>query len=177
MSILLLVIVALAVREDILWHRIPNRLTLAAVLTGLSAACLSSGVEGGLAATAGAAVGGGMLLPLYLLGGLGAGDVKLMGAAGTFLGPAGALVAGFWTLVLGVLLALGVVIYSHFATVRSAPGESLKDGEPIAARTMAFVSVVRRQRFPYAAAIGAGVVTCLWQKGALVGLLPGMGIF
>lgn len=44
------------------------------------------GAGGGLAALGGLAVGFAALIPFYALGGLGAGDVKLMAAAGSLLG-------------------------------------------------------------------------------------------
>jgi prepilin peptidase CpaA len=53
-----------------------------------------------------------LLICFYLLGGMGAGDVKLMGAVGAFLGPQGALMAFICTALLGGLYAVVVIITS-----------------------------------------------------------------
>ena len=72
---------------DVRNRRIPNLLTFGAAAIGLIVATLSHGLSG-----AGMSAGGWLLalclwLPLYALGGMGAGDVKLMAAIGAFLGP------------------------------------------------------------------------------------------
>ena len=44
-----------------------------------------------------------MLMPLYIMGAMGAGDVKLLGVAGAFVGPFGALIAGLATYIVGAI--------------------------------------------------------------------------
>lgn len=86
---------------DLRTQRIPNGLTLA----GLAAGFLWHGVRGGgpglLLSCEGVAVAALSLLP-YAVRGLGAGDVKLLGAVGALAGPSFTL----WTL-LGAALAGG----------------------------------------------------------------------
>lgn len=68
-------------------RRIPNWLTVPGLLLGVSVHSALTGWHGSLFALEGAGLALLILLPLVLLRGLGAGDWKLMGAVGAFLGP------------------------------------------------------------------------------------------
>jgi prepilin peptidase CpaA len=68
-------------------RRIPNRLTVPALLLGILANTAAWGWPGTKSALEGAGIGLAVLLPFVLLRGLGAGDWKLMGALGGILGP------------------------------------------------------------------------------------------
>ena len=94
---------------DIGWRRIPNWLTVAGAAGGLACAASGGWRSLGLAA-AGAAVGFLLLLPFHLFGAMGGGDVKLMAAYGAFLGPAGILLAGVFTAMLGGVCAAVVML-------------------------------------------------------------------
>lgn len=84
----LAVIFALAAGlSDLRTRRIPNRLTVPALLIGLGVNAVAGGWHGFMQGLEGAAIGLGLLLPVVLLRGLGAGDWKLMGALGAFVGP------------------------------------------------------------------------------------------
>lgn len=111
-----------------LWHdlrtrRIPNRLVLSGALAGLALnACTPSGAGlfdvafGGLGlwqGLAGAGLGLALMLPMYLLRSLGAGDVKLMAMCGAFLGPEATLEAVLLTLLSGGALALAAALASR----------------------------------------------------------------
>jgi prepilin peptidase CpaA len=67
-------------------RRIPNWLTVPGLLVGVSTHAILNGWHGTLFALKGAALALIVLLPLVLLRALGAGDWKLMGAVGAFLG-------------------------------------------------------------------------------------------
>lgn len=66
-------------------RRIPNWLTVGGALAGLATNAMSRGWHGALMSLEGAALALGLLLPLVLLRGFGAGDWKLMGAMGAVM--------------------------------------------------------------------------------------------
>jgi prepilin peptidase CpaA len=72
---------------DLRSRRIPNRLTVPALLLGVLVNSLLTGWKGFLLSLEGAGLGLAILLPVVLLRGLGAGDWKLMGALGAMVGP------------------------------------------------------------------------------------------
>lgn len=68
-------------------RRIPNWLTVPAIAIGLAINSCAQGWQGAKASLEGAGLALVVLLPVVILRGLGAGDWKLMGAVGAFLGP------------------------------------------------------------------------------------------
>jgi prepilin peptidase CpaA len=77
---------ATALATDLKWRRIPNKLTVPAFLAAVVFYTAAYGQRGLWFSLAGFLLGFGMLLVLWLLGGGGGGDVKLMGALGAWLG-------------------------------------------------------------------------------------------
>jgi len=67
-------------------RRIPNWLTVPGFLAGIALNSILQGWHGARQSLEGAGLALGLLLPLVLLRGLGAGDWKLMGAVGALLG-------------------------------------------------------------------------------------------
>jgi prepilin peptidase CpaA len=84
--LLLLALVLAAAYYDVAFRRIPNRLTLGGLALGLGVAALEGGWAGLGGGLLGALAGFAGFFVLYLLRAMGAGDVKLMAAAGAFLG-------------------------------------------------------------------------------------------
>jgi prepilin peptidase CpaA len=77
---------------DLRTRRIPNWLTVPALVAGIGLNSILMGWHGVKVSLEGAGLALMILLPFVLLRGLGAGDWKLMGAAGAILGPARFLV-------------------------------------------------------------------------------------
>ncbi len=94
---------------DILTFRIPNWLTYSTLAVGISYFSIAKGYEGFLFSLTGAAAGSGLLILPYIIGGTGAGDVKLLGAVGSFLGPKGALIVFILSSILAGVYALGLM--------------------------------------------------------------------
>ena len=151
---------------DLRTHRIPNLLCLSGAIAGMVLQSFAQGADGALAGLGGAAVGLCMFLPFYVMRAFGAGDVKAMAAVGVFLGPEQAVVAVAATLIAGSVLGVAVLLriaagpasafYRVFAVI----------GAPFSiARSAGRSASAARDRFPYGAAIAAGVIVTLFWSG------------
>jgi len=95
-------------------HRIPNWLCAGLAAAGLTAQAANAGWTGLFDGLAGLAVGLGCLVVLWAMKGMGAGDVKLMAAVGTWMGPE---LVGY-ALLIGILTG-GVIGLALIAKRRS----------------------------------------------------------
>jgi prepilin peptidase CpaA len=86
-SAMLVALLATATAIDWRTYRIPNWLSVGGMALGLLGNAAAEGITSGLLpALAGLALGIAVLLPLYALRLMGAGDVKLMAAVGAVIG-------------------------------------------------------------------------------------------
>ncbi len=111
----------IAAAVDLRTHRIPNVFTLTVGLLGVGFALGEGGIPGLLGALAGFAVAFGLLLPGYLLGFTGGGDLKLMAGLGCFLGPELSLAAVLLYYPLGAVVALLYAVYAAWHQGRPGP--------------------------------------------------------
>lgn len=91
---------------DLRTGRVPNVLTASIACAGLALAASGLGRIDVGAAVGGFGVGLMLMLPGYLFGATGGGDVKLVAAAGTLLGPFPTFWAVLFTLIAGAVIAL-----------------------------------------------------------------------
>ena len=123
----LVVILTAAAIYDAKYRKIPNILTLSAIVAGLAYHSLLSGFQGFLFSLGGAFLGMGLLIVFYLMGKMGAGDVKLMGAVGSVLGPAGVFNAFLFTGIVGGIYAIIILLYKgRFAESMNRIWQALK---------------------------------------------------
>ena len=94
-------VVTVAAVVDLRWRRIPNWLTLGALVAGLVLQSVRFGTLGVLIALAGAGLGLALLLPFYVIRAIGAGDVKLLGAVGALVGPHDLVSVAIYTALVG----------------------------------------------------------------------------
>lgn len=171
LDLVLIVLLLLASAFDLRQRKIPNRLLALGMLSAL-VLHLGSGQPSALltAYLPGFVVGLVMFLPLYLLGGMAAGDVKLMATVGAFVGPALVFQASLATYCAGGVLALAMVLWQRRGRLALANvfailhpvllrmhGSTLPPGS--AAQAPASVGGM-----PYALAITAGTCTVLWLR-------------
>jgi prepilin peptidase CpaA len=144
---------------DVRSRRIPNFITLPALVFGLILHAALGGWRQLATAAAGGLICGLIFLVFYLAGGMGAGDVKLITAAGCIAGLPliGHLL--LWTALAGGVMAIGLALY------RRQLGATLRNVCAIVVhhRTMGLMPHAqfnigndRTLRLPYALAITAG---------------------
>jgi prepilin peptidase CpaA len=163
---LLISLVTLAALTDLRWRRIPNLLVGAGLLAALIAQGLLPEGAGWSSWLLGMLTGFALFLPLYLLRGMAAGDVKLMAAVGAFVGPLAAFQIALATFVIGGVMALAFMICKGrlrdcWLNLRALITPLLMRiaGMPARATGMPKDSV---GRMPYAVAIAFGTLAVLF---------------
>lgn len=94
-------------------RRIPNWLTIPGLLVGVAINTTHYGLGGLKASLLGAGLGLLVLLPFVFVRSLGAGDWKLAGALGAFVGPSVLLNLLMGSVFVAGIMALGLVIYKR----------------------------------------------------------------
>lgn len=97
---------------DSIKKKIPNLLTLPAMAMAVTYYTISRGTDGSLFSLSGVTLGILILIFPYIVGGMGAGDVKLLGAVGSIIGPKGVFVAFLFTGIIGGLFAGLLLLYT-----------------------------------------------------------------
>jgi prepilin peptidase CpaA len=107
-------IAVIAVICDLHSRRIPNLLTFGAAFAGIAIHGYYSGISGVTSALIGWVAGAAIFFPVFALGGMGGGDIKLLGAMGAWLGPGPALIVALYTGIAGGVMALLVATLSGY---------------------------------------------------------------
>ena len=105
----------LAAVIDGLKLKVPNWITFPMIISGwVYSAAFSpyAGWEGLLYSLFGTAVGLALLLPLYAIGGMGAGDVKLLAGVGAWMWATVTLYAFVASALVGGVIAIGMVLWT-----------------------------------------------------------------
>jgi len=103
-------VVLLAMYSDLRWRKVPNCLTLPAIALGFFLNFVGNSWNGLIFSFFGLLVGMGLLMLPYVLGGMGGGDVKFMGALGAMLGSYSVLNIFLYTTLVGGAIAIVVAI-------------------------------------------------------------------
>jgi prepilin peptidase CpaA len=168
-DILLLIVVMACVATDLYRRKIYN----VVIFPGMLAALLGHGMMEGWAGLSqsliGLFAGLGILLIPYLMGGIGAGDVKMLALVGALKGASFAAVSAVYMGAIGGVMAIGCIIFrkrtrEFFAAVIFTlcaricriplPWPAQDKSEPAAA-------------LPYGVAIGGGALATLFARGVL----------
>jgi prepilin peptidase CpaA len=153
--------------------KVPNWITLPLVLTGWAYSALFFGWAGLGWSLLGTVVGLGLLLPAYAIGGMGAGDVKLLAGVGAWVWPAATLYAFCVSALVGGLIAVAMVLWRrdwhhHFYQFWTITNEIMEVRNPNALSTIAAERKSRMLLLPYGIPIAIGSISYfLWM-----GMLP-----
>jgi Flp pilus assembly protein, protease CpaA len=152
-------------------RKIPNWLTVPGVLSGIAVHTILNGWRGAGFSLLGVAVALLLLLPLVHLRGLGAGDWKLMGVVGAFLG---------WKLFLFVLLG-SIFVAGLMAAVQVCRAgsfkETLKNMWTLVRGFFAFGMIKNAQisldnprllKLPFGVAVAAATLVCFYVANFVV---------
>jgi prepilin peptidase CpaA len=164
-TIAVLLLVSVAVAFDVHTRRIPNALNFGAAAAAVCFAFFQGGFSGTTSALAGWLLGAALFFPFFAIGGMGAGDVKLLAALAAWLGPFDAVYLAFFSSLAGGVAALVFsvmrgygrqavsniwLMLTHWRVVglRPVPGLTLRDGPA--------------PRLAYAIPIAVGALCTLW---------------
>ncbi|HPF38371.1 MAG TPA: A24 family peptidase [Phycisphaerae bacterium] len=104
---------AYACWRDLKEHRIPNWLCGLLVLSGFVVHGVLKGWSGLGESLSGAACGFGLLIALWLIHAMGAGDVKYMAGVGAWLGPEMTFHAVIAGILVGGAISVGMIVYQR----------------------------------------------------------------
>ncbi|MGE6487440.1 A24 family peptidase [Paenisporosarcina sp. NPDC076898] len=109
-NVAIILILIISVITDVRHRKIFNLVTLPAILLAFIYHSFVSGLEGFLYSGEGFLVGLGLLIIPFLLGGIGAGDVKLLAAVGAWKGTTFIFYTGIYAGLLGGLIAIVLLL-------------------------------------------------------------------
>jgi prepilin peptidase CpaA len=167
-QVIVLILAAIACWFDLRTRHIPNLLTFGGAALALIYSLFSHGAAGLFISLGGWLTGVALFLPFFLLGGMGAGDVKLIGCIGAWLGPEAAFWVALYSMIAGGVMALALALATGYLgeallNVFMLLGHWRKAGlKPLPALTLAGTS--RGPRLPYALPIAAGTLAVFWLR-------------
>jgi prepilin peptidase CpaA len=141
---------------DMYTRRVPNPLTIGIAAVGFTMAATHVSGVSVAGAFAGFGLGLLLMLPGHVIGGTGAGDVKLFAAVGTLLGPSRTGMAFLYTAMAGGALATVIAVQRRrFAATMERTAALVYTG---GANVAEIERLSADNRFAYAPAIAVGAV-------------------
>jgi prepilin peptidase CpaA len=108
-----------------------------------------------------------IFLPFFLLGGMGAGDIKLVACIGAWLGPRAALWVALYAALAGGVMAVGIAVAAgYFRQALANIVKLLTYWRIVGVRPLPEVTLegARGPRLPYALPIAVGAVAAIWFR-------------
>ncbi len=153
--------------------KVPNWITFPMIAGGWAASAASFGWEGLGWSLAGTAVGLALLLPAYAIGGMGAGDVKLLAGVGAWVGGTTILYAFCVSAMVGGLIAVAMILYrgawnKHYQQFWMIWYEMLILRDPEQLSTIAAERKSSMLLLPYGIPIAIGTIAYFAYTGMLL---------
>lgn len=167
-NLLLLGILAVCFITDIKKRKIYNIVTFPSLIVSLVWHTATGGWDGLLFSLSGCFIGFGILLIPYLLGGMGAGDVKLMAVIGAAKGTVFVLTTAVYMGILGGILAIGVILFRKGMWQQAKAIMYSLCGFRYGLKIPVYIDSQHvKQTYPYGVAIVGGALVTLMGKGWL----------
>jgi prepilin peptidase CpaA len=153
--------------------KVPNWITFPMILSGWVISTISFGWEGLGWSLAGTAVGLALLLPAYAIGGMGAGDVKLLAGVGAWVGSEITLYAFCVSAIVGGAIAVAMVMsrkawHKHYYQFWTIWNEVLTIRDPEKLATIAAERKSSMLLLPYGIPIAIGTIAYFAYTGMLL---------
>lgn len=156
--------------------KVPNWITFPMIIAGwIYSATLSpwAGWEGLMYSLIGTAVGLALLLPAYAIGGMGAGDVKLLAGVGAWVWSTNTLYAFALSAVIGGVIAVFMVLYQrkwykHKTQFWMIANEILTVKDPDKLSAIAAERKPTMMLLPYGIPIAIGTIAYFFAAGMLL---------
>ncbi|RDU34658.1 prepilin peptidase [Neobacillus piezotolerans] len=168
-NILLIAVLLICTITDIKSRKILNIVTLPAILIGFIYYFSTNGLDGILFSGKGFLVGFGVLFIPFAMGGIGAGDVKLLAAIGAMKGAFFVIYAFLYAAIVGGLIALFILIHRNelkgflvriINSVFFLTFSKSKDSIQVSKSDLA-------PSFPYGVSIALGTIAMLFMEGTI----------
>jgi prepilin peptidase CpaA len=160
-----LIIGVAACVTDLHSRRIPNWLTFGAAALALAIQYATGGQSAAAHAMGGWVTGLFLFMPLFLLGGMGAGDVKLLAALGAWLGPQDTFWLAIYSSMAGGVIAVALALrHKYLATAFKNLGLLGRFWWASGMKPMAPLTLEQGKgpRLAYAVPMLMGMVITLW---------------
>jgi prepilin peptidase CpaA len=153
--------------------KVPNWITFPMILSGWIVSATLLGWEGLGWSLVGTLVGLALLMPAYAIGGMGAGDVKLLAGVGAWVGGTITLYAFCVSAIIGGIIAVAMVLYrrawhKHYAQFFAIWTEMVTIRDPEKLTTIAAERKSTMMLLPYGIPIAIGTIAYFAYAGMLL---------
>ena len=159
---ILIVVLIIAAIFDYRFKKVPNTITFPAIAAGLTMAFLERGFIGLSISTVGLVIGMALLYLPYAAGGMGAGDVKFLGAIGAIKGPWFVFITFLAAAIIGGVMAVFRIAFVLKKADMRILGESVRTAYYTRSwSALEIPEYAKKEKLPYAVAISAGAAVAL----------------
>ncbi|MDF2606954.1 MAG: prepilin peptidase [Bacillales bacterium] len=167
LDILLFIVLIVCIITDLKVRKIYNNVILPSLLIAIMIHLFNTGILGLIDSLQGFAVGLGVLIIPYFLGGMGAGDVKLLALIGAIKGSGFVLVTSIYMALFGGVMAIAFLLFQKGVYQKMKVIIYSVCGIRFGVKIPLAISKDRKATLPYGVAIAAGAFLSLWMKGEL----------